>query len=322
MGVATAATHRWIGALYTIRRASQAPRPLRQCLNGALSYVTVEVPEDFIVKMLTDLAEIFNNDALMETTVDRLLGRAGRLAYLVPSARPYVGMLWSAKSAADRHHSEHGRRGGRRYPTSRFQHAAAWIYTLLRPPAGQEWLPLEHVVTANPVQINLDQAPAVEFDASPWGVGAVLRQGGSPVAYFMGKWTEQDAKIVGAPLGDPAGQTSWEYVTLFIALYVFASDHRGTGLAVLGDNVSSLNLALNLKGNRFLGKVSREIGWRRIRLAWRYACGHLPSELNTTADALSRLHAPGTAAKAFPAELTPARMITPPAFDTLWTEGL
>ena len=142
------------------------------------------------------------------------------------------------------------------------------------------------------------------------------------MAYFAGRWTEDDAKFVDTRLGDPAGQTSLEYVTLFMSLVIFGANHRGTGLAVLGDNVSSLNLALTLKGDRFLGRVSREIGWRRVRLGWRYACGHLPSELNGTADALSRLHAPGTNVKDFPQELVKAKILQPPVFEDLWTDGL
>ena len=35
--------------------------------------------------------------------------------------------------------------------------------------------------------------------------------------------------------------------------------------------------------------ISRELAWRRARRNWTLGCGHLPSEANSMADALSRL---------------------------------
>ncbi len=110
-GVFTGSTHRWIGALYTVRLTCDAPEQLRDILGDTSTYVTVEVPKDFVDKMITDLSLIFTDKALTEVTVHRLLGRAGRLAYLFPNVKPYVGMLWSAKAAADRHHDEQQARG-------------------------------------------------------------------------------------------------------------------------------------------------------------------------------------------------------------------
>ena len=162
----------------------------------------------------------------------------------------------------------------------------------------------------------------VEFDASPWGFGAVLKQNGVPQIFFAGAWTENDAEVVGAPLGAPDGQTAWEYITLFLVLLAFGTDFRKTGLVILGDNLASLNLALTLKGSRVLGKTSREIAWRQVRQGWRYMCGHLPSELNHTADALSRLSAPTDNAKDLPTELGKARRVEPPILMDIWTAGL
>ena len=91
---------------------------------------------------------------------------------------------------------------------------------------------------------------------------------------------------------------------------------------ILGDNLASLNLALNLKGKKILGKTSREIAWRQVRQGWRYMCGHLPSELNDTADALSRLSAPAEKARQIPSELRLAQRIEPPLLNDVWTAGL
>ena len=322
-GLLTDGLHRWIGANYTIRKTADAEEPLKTILGEVVTYVEVAVPQDFIEKMCDDLDLVFANNSLNEADVDRILGRAGRLAYLIPHVKPYVGMLWAAKGAADRFHAAHHRRTAkRRYPAQRFRHAATWIRTLLRPPPGPVWLPLVHIVTEKLPEISADTAPTIEYDASPWGFGAVLRKGGRAVHYFEGAWTEEDARVVEAPLGDPAGQTSWEYLALFLVLLTFATDYRATGVIILGDNISSLNLALELKGDKVLGRISREIAWRRIRLGWRYVCGHLPGEQNVTADYLSRLHAPNELDKKTPNDLIGAKRAEPPRLIDVWTPGL
>ena len=77
--------------------------------------------------------------------------------------------------------------------------------------------------------------------------------------------------------------------------------------------------ALHLKGRNALSKISRELAWRRARDGWRYVVGHLPSERNVLADALSRLAAPGHSAKALPSELGGATRLDPPEIASLWT---
>ena len=172
------------------------------------------------------------------------------------------------------------------------------------------------------VEIVREKAPRIEYDASPWGFGALLRCQGTVVSFFHGTWTDEDAEFVGSPLGSPDGQTTWEYLCLFAALYVYGTAHKTTGLIILGDNVSSLSLALSLKGSKTLGRISRELSWRRVRLSWRYLVGHLPAELNTTADTLSRLSAPGRQMQELPSELRSATRLRAPDVATFWTPGL
>ena len=140
-----------------------------------------------------------------------------------------------------------------------------------------------------------------------------------PVKYFYGSWTAEEEKVVHATIGDPDGQTSWEYLALLISLVIFGYIHRVKGLILLGDNIGSLNLALTLKGDKALGRISREIAWRRVRLGWRYRCGHLPSELNATADDLSRMSQPGGKADGLPDTVRAAQRVEVPRVAALWT---
>ena len=209
----------------------------------------------------------------------------------------------------------------RRYPTQRFRHAAGWLYTLLHPPQDRQWLPLEHIVASSSVEIDVKKAPTIEFDASPWGFGAVLRMSGRAVSFFEGAWTQTDEEDLDVVIGKPDGQTTFEYAALFLVLLTYGELHRNTGIVILGDNVASLSLALSMKGHKTLGSISREISWRRVRLGWRYLCGHLPSEQNGTADKLSRLHV-DDAIRKVPAELAQASCLQPPCLADHWTVGL
>ena len=92
-------------------------------------------------------------------------------------------------------------------------------------------------------------------------------------------------------IGESKWQTFWELLTCLICLVLWGNDFVDHQLAVLGDNVSSLTSALNLKGKREQMAIIREISWRQARYGWSFAAGHIPSEANHLPDALSRLTA-------------------------------
>ena len=131
----------------------------------------------------------------------------------------------------------------------------------------------------------------MQFDASPWGGGGFLRYGADIKQHFSCQWTVKDASHLDIKIGEPAGQTFWEYATLLIGLEVWCGRFLTETLAVLGDNTGSLQDALQLKGRGPLLSLSRELSWRQARHGWKFTVGHVPSEHNDLADALSRLHA-------------------------------
>ena len=131
-------------------------------------------------------------------------------------------------------------------------------------------------------------------------------------------WTPTMARKFKTKLGDPSGQTSWEYLMLFLSLVTWASQFRD-GMLLIGDNVSSLAGVINLRGRSVLNAITKEIAWRRVRFGWRFAAGHLPTERNNMADSLSRLAAPsGPDHAEFPDGLSDARARSAPDFDSLW----
>ena len=120
------------------------------------------------------------------------------------------------------------------------------------------------------------------------GAGTVLLQTGTPKELFELAWTESAASSVGAVVGQPSSQTLFEYLALYLLLRIWAPSFTHVGVSVLGDNLASLTLSLSFKGKAGLAKISRELSWRKVRGAWRYAAAHMPSEHNGIADALSR----------------------------------
>ena len=159
----------------------------------------------------------------------------------------------------------------------------------------------------------------VEFDASIYGGGAVLRAPGGDIdQYFTVVWQGNEAPHLNIIPGETRFQTFWEFATLFLALLVWADFFVDTSLAVLGDNTGALTNALQLKGRGPLLAIAREISWRKARRSWAFEVGHLPSEHNSIADALSRIADPKET-KGWPSKaLAAARAVTPPRLSEVW----
>jgi len=198
----------------------------------------------------------------------------------------------------------------------RFISGSRWLRALIQ--GDDEFLaPLVRVVSADPPRPPSSSGWAMQFDASPWGGGALLRNGSEIKEYFSVKWSPKDADHLGIVIGEPAGQTFWEYATLVIGLQVWGSRFVSESLAVLGDNTGSLQDALHLKGRGALLALSRELSWRQSRYGWQFAVGHVPSEHNDVSDCLSRLFA--YPAKEFPWKLLKdAAEVEAPTLHSLW----
>jgi hypothetical protein len=108
------------------------------------------------------------------------------------------------------------------------------------------------------------------------------------VEYFSVIWTDEDAEHLHVVTHDTKHQSFWEFATLLLALMTWGDRFVLEPVLVAGDNTAALSGALALKGRGELLAVARELSWRQARRGWRFAVGHLPSEFNVVADALSR----------------------------------
>ena len=140
---------------------------------------------------------------------------------------------------------------------------------------------------------------------------------GAVAEFFYTIWQSEDAAALGVEPGETGHQTFWEFLTLLLALIVWGPRVRSVSVPVLGDNTGALQSAISLRGRGPLLAVARELAWRQVRGSWKFTVGHLPSEHNVTADALSRVADSGKVA--WPAfDLGTAAWAKPPRIADVW----
>ena len=270
--------HEWIGVRYS------------WCTNGD---VKMELPPAYLDELALIL-EPFCSTTSSSTWKDaeRMVGKAGRVAQVVPAARPFLSGLWAAL-AGTRQDLRTGRNPthGMKISTSRFATSARWLRALIlgddRTP-----MPLTRTIRAQAPTATHVSKWVAQFDASTTGGGAVLRFEHQIMEYFVVQWSDQSAGPWEATPGNSRFQTFWEMLMVLLVLVVWGANFQKEKLLILGDNTGALSAALNLKGKGLLSAIAREIAWRQIRHLWEFDVGHVPTELNTVADALSRLHEP------------------------------
>ena len=295
--------HRWIGIMYEI--VDEGAR--------------MRLPSDFVKDLLERIEPLCCLHGSVPTSeMDVIVGKAARVAHVVPAARPFVAGLWGALSAT-RRSTDAGvfEAPAGRVPCRRFCFAASWIRALLRDDPDFP-LPLERIVTPAPPPAASRSGWWIEFDASPFGGGAVLKNAtGAAEEYFSTIWSNDDAAHLQVKTHDPAFQTFWEFCTLLLCLLTWGKHFVNESVVLYGDNTAALSGALSLKGKGNLLAVAREIAWRQAKHGWKFETAHLPSEHNQVADALSRIADPK--GKAWPGlALAGARAVTPMKLHDLW----
>ena len=180
----------------------------------------------------------------------------------------------------------------------RFAVAASWFEALLReePVSVDGALPLERVIAAGgPIVLTAGRCSAIVFDASPWGGGAILFEGRHPKEWIATEWTDAFCSQLRAERGQSAYLTFFEAFTVLAAVALWCQPGHRSEVAVVGDNVGALTVAVSRRGRGDLGRLCRELALLQARLSLTIAVGHLATKLNTWADALSRLSSPDPA---------------------------
>ena len=98
-----------------------------------------------------------------------VVGKAGRLAHIVPEERPFTGALWVAFSEVWKADTT----GVREVPPgkaarSRFCMAETWLLQLIKGDDNHSF-PLQRLVSHLPLPVATTHDVRLQFDASPWG---------------------------------------------------------------------------------------------------------------------------------------------------------
>jgi len=91
-------------------------------------------------------------------------------------------------------------------------------------------------------------------------------------------WSADAEQYLEQERGKPDGQTTWEYLAMYVALLTCGVRFRTAGIAIAGDNLAALGGILNLKGkSTSLTKITREIAWKKTRFGSSAAGTYRPS---------------------------------------------
>ena len=244
--------HRWIGIVYS------------SCPDGAV----MRLPKEYVDELRELIKPLCKTNGVIHLhELDVIVGKAARVAHVVPAAKPFVAGLWGALAAAKRAATSMRKEAPPHHAaTRRFCYSASWIAALLAED-GSCPLELERLVSPRAPKAASSSSWRVEFDASVYGGGAVLRNDeGLVVEYFSVLWTSWDAPHLGVVPGDCRHQTFFEFLTLLLALLVWGDWFVDESLAILGDNVGPLASALSRFSPSSLSRTGLETGSSEVVL--------------------------------------------------------
>ena len=264
--------HTWIGVVFT---------------SPARGVARMSLPAPFVAELVQLCRLFLTAKHAPLTAADSLVGKAGRVVYVLPQTRPFVAALYEALSAS----LKARKAGAKEAPPNevacvRFKHGAELLLAILT--FDDRRAPVPHsrdVLALKPPPPN----PAVlrfEVDASPWGGGGVMYVCDRPTRCFAIVWVPADFAGMDVEIGSPAAQTFFEVVVLVLAVELWADGVRPA--AILGDSVSALQEVVSLKGKGLHAPVSQALSRLMVSRSLSLTVGHLPAEANTAADALSR----------------------------------
>ena len=137
------------------------------------------------------------------------------------------------------------------------------------------------------------------------------------MAWAAAEWTESLCKQLRVERGQSTYLAFFEAFTVLSAMALWSGPGQETEIAIVGDNLAALTVAVSRRGRGDLGRICRELALRQARHGLVISVGHLASKLNTWADTLSRLAAPAPAE--VPLELRSVRRWPWPDLGDLFT---
>jgi len=213
------------------------------------------------------------------------VGKRTAVASLVFMWSPFLKPLWASLTTAGTEKSMAPRNC---VWVKQFQEPLVWIQAFL----AAEGDMITRTYTSD-AYFGQGLKVEIDLDASPWGLGGILRVQNRFEAYFADPIGQFDTEKFGFNIGDCKGQQTWECLATLVAMRLWMSQWRDRRicLRVRSDSTTALRLLLSLKstgsGPNFIG---REIALDVARGSYKPDVAvHLPGVANAGPDALSRL---------------------------------
>eukprot|EP00435_Cladocopium_sp_Y103_P021280 s2656_g5.t1 len=249
--------------------------------------VTVSIPEDKIEKVQGTTQEFLRRPVVGHKQLRSYTGSLSFIAGLVPHLRPFLSSLWAVLTSGSIANDGASRPSGKLLHTRRFRPAVKWIEALLQ--GGPA--PLERTLESKYTSITA----TITTDASPWGIGGVLRIGKDPVECFASPIPSAALTKFKAAIGNSKYNTLWEGLALLVAFRLWLPKlGYGAQVRAKSDNLGVLYMLVSGRAkaadlNVLAEEFALDQALRLYSIGWLL---HIPGITNLEADALSRQDAP------------------------------
>ena len=214
--------------------------------------------------------------------LEHLCGILSWVSHLIPLARPWTSQLWAAvamskeRMASGPKRAETRRRKGLTF-VRQVSHPIRWLRELLQ---VKSCLPCSSAAPPLVRTFRWDRNPTViriETDASPTRLGSVLFVCEKPTHFIGHVLTEQDCQDLGgqARLNDPAYQSEFELLAIFISIKLFSELFKEQCIQVFAhrDSTSALHTVMTLRGKsplmaQLAGEVALQLESLEIDAVW------------------------------------------------------
>ena len=225
--------------------------------------VRVSIPAAKVAKIQETTQLLLKRPVAGQRQLRAYAGSLSFIAGLVPHLRPFLASLWAVLSGTSAGKAQHS---GKLVHLRRIRPALKWIEALVK----GEPAPLHRTLESH---IPVARAEVVT-DASPWGIGGVLKIGGRNAKYFSCEIPQEALRRFKAQTGLSKYNTLWEGLALLVAFRLWLPElGRCAAVRAKSDNLGVLcMLAKGGAKSKDLNALAREFALdqalRTYRLHW------------------------------------------------------
>lgn len=252
--------------------------------------MTVRLTESKRQKLLDLLTQIRSSHGVFPLKLlQHAVGILGWLSSVVPISRPWLAMLWAALTQQRSPQRESTRQRKGLVFVKQVEHALRWLTALVRElDSASPGLQCTFLWRPNADTI------LIQTDACPVGMGGFISIGGRIVGYWHDTVSDADCSLLGATRGDPAFQSEWELLAVWVSIETFLEilkKFSAVKIFLRTDNTATIQAAMEFRaGSPVMAQLAAEVSLQlAIHQLLPIYAQHVPGILNDLADRLSRL---------------------------------